>query len=64
MALQDKYKELTDAATAAGVTNLQVAEQDNVLHVTGEAPSGAVKDNLWNIYDKIDPDYRAGRFSA
>ena len=60
MALQDKYKELTDAATAAGVTNLQVAEQDNVLHVTGEAPTGAVKDNLWNIYNKIDPDYRAG----
>jgi uncharacterized protein YgiM (DUF1202 family) len=60
MALQDKYKELIDTATAGGVTNLQVAEQDNVLHITGEAPTGAVKDNLWNIYNKIDPDYRAG----
>ncbi len=60
MALQDKYKELIDAATAAGVTNLQVQEQDNVLHIDGEAPSGAVKDKLWDIYGKIDPDFRAG----
>jgi uncharacterized protein YgiM (DUF1202 family) len=60
MALQDKYKELIDAATAAGVSNLQVQEQDNVLHIDGEAPTGAVKDKLWEIYGKIDPDFRAG----
>ena len=60
MALQDKYKELIDAATAAGVSNLQVREQNNVLYIDGTAPSGDVKDNLWNIYNKIDPDYRTG----
>jgi uncharacterized protein YgiM (DUF1202 family) len=60
MALQDKYKELIDAATAAGVSNLQVQEQDNVLHIDGEAPTGAIKDKLWEIYGKIDPDFRAG----
>lgn len=59
MALQDKYKELIDAAKSSGVTNLQVREQDNVLYVDGNAPSGQVKDNLWKIYNKIDPDYRA-----
>jgi nucleoid-associated protein YgaU len=59
MALQDKYKELVDAAKAAGVTNLKVREQDNVLYLDGEAPSFATKDELWSIYDKIDPDYRA-----
>lgn len=59
MALQDKYKELVDAAKASGVTNLQVREQDNVLYIDGEAPSFATKDELWAIYDKIDPDYRA-----
>jgi hypothetical protein len=59
MALQDKYKELTDAATASGVTDLQVREQDNVLYVDGTAPSGQVKDSLWDIYNKIDPDFRA-----
>jgi uncharacterized protein YgiM (DUF1202 family) len=60
MALQDKYKQLTDAATAAGVSNLQVREQDNVLYIDGTAPSGAVKDQLWNTYDNIDPNFTSG----
>src|SRR6478609_11769441 len=60
MALQDKYKELIDAARSAGVTNLQVREQNNILYIDGSTSSGAVKDNLWNIYYKIDPDFRAG----
>lgn len=60
MALQDKYKELIDAAKSSGVSNLQVREQNNVLYVDGTAPSGQVKDNLWNIYNKIDPDFRTG----
>lgn len=60
MALQDKYKQLTDAATAAGVTNLQVREQDNILYIDGTAPSGAVKDQLWNMYDSIDPNFTTG----
>ncbi|MCC6582885.1 MAG: SH3 domain-containing protein [Chitinophagales bacterium] len=60
MALQDKYKELTDAASAAGVTDLQVREQDNVLYIDGTAPSGAIKDQLWVIYDKIDPNFVSG----
>lgn len=60
MALQDKYKELTDAASAAGVTDLQVREQDNVLYIDGTAPSGAVKDQLWAVYDKIDPNFTSG----
>ena len=60
MALQEKYKELIDAAKNSGVRDLQVKEQNNVLHVSGEAPTGQVKDNLWNVYNKIDPDYRSG----
>lgn len=59
MALQDKYKELTDAAAASGVTNLQVREQDNVLYIDGEA-TGEVKQQLWDMYEKIDPDYASG----
>ena len=35
MTLQEKYKSLTDAASAAGVTNLQVRDQDGVLYVDG-----------------------------
>jgi hypothetical protein len=60
MALQEKYKELIDTAKNAGVQNLQVSEQNNVLHISGDAPNAQTKDNLWNIYNKIDPDFRAG----
>lgn len=59
-ALQDKYKELIDTANASGISNLQVSEEGNVLHIDGDAPSGDVKDKLWDIYGKIDPDFRAG----
>lgn len=58
--VQTKYSELITAAQTAGVSNLQVREQGNVLYIDGTAPSGAVKDNLWNIYNKIDPDFRSG----
>lgn len=60
MALQDKYKELVDAAKTLGIANLQVREQDNILYIDGEAPSGSEKDQLWGIYGKLDPDFRAG----
>ncbi len=60
MALQDKYKELLDTARTLGISNLQAREQDNVLYIDGEAPNGAAKDQLWNVYGKIDPDFRAG----
>ncbi len=60
MTLQDKYQSLVDAAKAAGVANLQAREQDGVFYIDGEAPSGAVKDQLWDLYGKIDPDFRAG----
>ena len=60
MALQSKYKELTDAAAASGVSNLQVREQDGVLYIDGIAPNGNVKDQLWNIYNRIDPNFLTG----
>lgn len=58
--LQAKYKELIDSATVSGVSDLQVREQDNVLYIDGTAPTGAVKDQLWAVYDKIDPNYVSG----
>jgi HSP20 family molecular chaperone IbpA len=59
MALQDKYKELIDMAGVIGINNLEVREQDNVLYIDGEAPSGSAKDQLWSAYEKIDPDFRS-----
>lgn len=60
MALQDKYAELIQAAKEGGVNNLQVREQGNVLYIDGGTSSGAIKDSLWDVYNKIDPDFRAG----
>lgn len=60
MALQDKYKQLIDEAKTAGVSSLQVREQDGVLYIDGTAPSAAVKDQLWNTYNQIDPDFKSG----
>ena len=57
--LQDKYSELISAAKASGASNLAVRAQDNVLYIDGEVPSGEVKDKLWTVYDKIDPDFRS-----
>ena len=60
MALQDKYQSLVAAAQAAGAQNLQVRQQDNVLYIDGEVSSEAVKKQLWDKYNQIDPDYRSG----
>jgi nucleoid-associated protein YgaU len=59
MALQDKYRELVTTAQSTGVSNLQVREQDRVLYIDGVAPSEEIKQKLWDIYGKIDPDYRS-----
>jgi hypothetical protein len=58
--VQNKYAELVNAAKSAGINNLQVREQNNVLYIDGEAPNGQVKDQLWDLYNKIDPDFRSG----
>ena len=60
MSLQDKYKQLITTANASGISNLKVQEQDNVLYITGDAPDGAAKDKLWDVYGQIDSDFRAG----
>jgi nucleoid-associated protein YgaU len=59
MALQEKYRELINAARTAGTDNLQVREQDNVLYIDGTVSSEASKKQLWDIYNRIDPDYRS-----
>ena len=58
--LEQKYAELISAAKSSGVSNLAVRAQDNVLYIDGVVPSGEVKDKLWGVYEKIDPDFRGG----
>ncbi|GHT54604.1 hypothetical protein FACS189446_4620 [Bacteroidia bacterium] len=58
-ALQDKYSQLISYAQASNVSDLSVIEKDNVLYVSGKA-TPSVKDQIWKLYDQIDPDMRAG----
>lgn len=58
--LRNKYQRLIDAANQQGVSNLQVREENNVMYIDGNAPSDDVKTQLWDVYNQIDPDYRAG----
>ena len=55
MALQDKYRELVTAAQTAGVTGLQVREQDNVTIIGEETGGGAYGNNAWLIPDVTLP---------
>jgi len=55
--LQEKYKELITTAQTAG---LKVVESEGVLHIDGEAANAGIKDQLWNTYGKIDPNFLSG----
>ena len=56
MGLKDKYSELITAARAAKVSDLQVKEQDGVLHIQGIAPSEETKLKLTHLYERLDGD--------
>ena len=58
-ALQDKYASVISAAQSAGVSNLQVSEQDGILYVSGNAGNTAAKDAVWNALGAIDSTYSA-----
>jgi len=60
MALTEKYRELIQTAKSINTANLEVREQNNVLYIDGQVAKGQQKDELWDIYNKIDPDYRSG----
>ena len=57
--LQDKYASVVSAAQSAGVSNLQVSEQDGILYVSGNAGNTAAKDAVWNALGAIDSTYSA-----
>lgn len=57
-ALQDKYAKLIAYANNAGIKDLSVTEQNNILYINGSATAN-VKEAVWNLYNEIDPDMRA-----
>lgn len=57
--LQDKYTGVISAARNAGITNLQVSEQNGILYVSGHATTTSAKDAVWNALGAVDPTYSA-----
>lgn len=60
MSVQEKYQTLLELANQNGTT-YELSEGDNgTLIVTGTAPNAEAKQQLWDEYERIDPDFRAG----
>jgi nucleoid-associated protein YgaU len=59
MSLQEKYVTILELANQNGTT-YELSEGEGVLHINGAAPSAEAKQQLWDEYNRIDPDYRAG----
>lgn len=60
MSLQEKYQGLIDMANQSGISGLNVTEGDGFIKIEGTAPSADVKQQLWDEYGRIDPEYRSG----
>lgn len=60
MSLQEKYQPLIDLANQSGLSNLNITEGEGFIKIEGDAPSAEVKQQLWDEYGRIDPDYRSG----
>jgi nucleoid-associated protein YgaU len=60
MAVKEKYQSLIDLANQSGVSDLEVKEEGDVLHVSGRVGSEDAKQKLWDEYNRIDPDMRSG----
>lgn len=60
MALTEKYQPLIDLANQLGISGLNVTEGDGFLKIEGAAASAEAKQQLWDEYNRIDPEYRTG----
>lgn len=60
MALTEKYQSLIDLANQLGISGLNTNEENGVLHVDGVAGSAEAKQQLWDEYNRLDPEYRSG----
>lgn len=58
--LQEKYQSLIDMANQLGISGLNVNEENGVLNIDGVAGTAEAKQQLWDEYGRLDPDYRSG----
>lgn len=57
MALMEKYSALVALAKQH---NVSVKEENGVLRVKGEVNSAEAKDELWKLYNQLDPNFKSG----
>ncbi len=58
-ALQQKYQQVIDMARNAGVTDLTVREEGNILYIDGTAPNESAKQRIWDVYNTLNPNYKS-----
>jgi nucleoid-associated protein YgaU len=58
--LREKYQSVVDLGNQLGVSNLSVEDGEGFIRIHGTAPSEDVKKQMWDEYNRIDPEYRAG----
>ena len=56
----EKYQSLIDMANQLNISGLNVVESEGVLKIDGVAGSAQAKQQLWDEYGRLDPDYRSG----
>ena len=57
MTLSDKYKTLIDLANKH---HISVKEENGVLRINGEVTNGDIKDEMWKVYNQLDPNFKSG----
>ena len=60
MSAQEKYQSLLEVANQNGTTYELTEGEGGTLIVTGTAPSAEAKQQLWDEYNRIDPDFKSG----
>lgn len=60
MSLQEKYQTLIDLANQLGINSLNISEGEGFIKIEGAASSAEHKQQLWDEYNRIDPEYRSG----
>jgi len=58
--LQTKYQGILELAQQNGTNYELSGGDDGVLHINGTAPSEEAKQQLWDKYSEIDPNYASG----
>ncbi len=57
MPLTSKYAALINLLNDLQVDQLDIQEENNVLHISGVTSSVDAKHKAWDLYNRIDPNY-------